>query len=518
MDRTKNAARNILWGFINKVVVSLLPFVSRTVVLYVLGTLYLGIGSLFLSILGMLNLAELGFSSAIVYSMYKPLADGNKEKVNALLYFYRKCYRVIGCIILILGILILPFLKLIIRGDYPTDINIYLIYILYLSNTVISYFLFAYKRSLLQANQRNDIESKIATISTVIQYIIQIGVLLTLRNYYIFVFVMVCMTVLSNLMISNIVDRLYPEYACKGSLSRTDYQSLVKQLKGLICRKIGDVVLGSVDNIVISAFLGLSSVAIYGNYYSIITALFGFVNVVSTALKNGVGNVVARESEQYSFQIFQTLNFLYVTMIAFISICFLCLVQPFMKLWVGGDLLFGTDMVLLFTLYIFVYKWCDMLYVFQEAYGIWWDTRFIPIVAAILNLIVNLILVKLIGIQGILISTIVSVLFVYDLGYMLLLFKNCFRNQSLKKYIARQIYYLSIALIASCICMWLSSLGPREGITCILYRCVISVLIGPLVLLLGFIHLPEFPRALTYAKHIIINKNNEISVTNTKKM
>lgn len=503
MDRTKHAAKNIYWGFINKFVASTLPFVSRTVVLYVLSTLYLGIGSLFSSVLGMLSLAELGFNAAIVYSMYKPMAECDTEKVCALLRFYRWCYRIIGCVILTLGLLLLPFLKYMIRGDYPADINIYAVYLLYLLNAVVSYLLFAYKRSLLQADQRNDVESKIATITAFLRYILQIIVLLAFRNYYFFVFVMVGATVADNVLVSRMTKRLYPEYVCRGNLEKEDLNGLKKQMKGLIYRKIGDVVLTSVDNIVISSFLGLTAVALYGNYYSIVTFLFSMVSIISTALKAGVGNAVALESKEHIFRTFKILNLLYVLMVAFLSICFLCLVQPVMKLWVGEKLMFGANMVLLFALYIFSYKWCDMLYVYQEAYGIWWNTRFVPITAAALNLLVNIILVHLIGIEGILISTIVSVLFVYDLGYACILFRICFKGQgTVGEYVLRQLYYLCVAAVTAGVCVKLCACGPQNGIVCLLYRGVITVVVGSLMLVLGVCRLPEFRGAVAYIRHL----------------
>lgn len=503
MDRTRKAARNIYWGFINKVITSLLPFLSRTVVLYVLGTLYLGIGSLFSSVLGMLSLAELGFNAAIVYSMYKPMAEGDTERICALLKFYRQCYRIIGCVILLIGLLLLPFLKYMIRGDYPEDISIYAVYLLYLLNTVVSYLLFAYKRSLLQADQRNDVESKIASVTCILRYGLQIIVLLVFRNYYLFVFVMVGATILDNILVSRMTERLYPEYVCRGSLEKCDYGELKKQLKGLIYRKIGDVVLFSVDNIVISSFLGLEMVAMYGNYYSIVTFLFSMIGIVSSSLKAGVGNAVALESKEHMFRTFKALNLLYVLMAAFVSICFLCLVQPVMRLWVGDELMFGTDMVLLFSMYIFSFKWCDMLYVYQEAYGIWWNTRFIPILAAAVNLIVNILLVNLIGVEGILISTIVSILFVYDLGYACILFRVCFKGQgTVKDYIVRQMYYLCVTVFAAAVCVGLCRLGPQEGFLCLLYRGIVSSVGGGLVLLLGVCRLPEFSGALAYISHM----------------
>ena len=173
-DRIKNTRRNAIWGIVNKFITILLPFITRTVLIYVLGVEYVGINGLFSSILQVLSLAELGFSSAIVYSMYKPLAENDNDVVCALLQFYKKIYRCIGSIVLIIGVALIPFLKYLISGSCPSDVNIYVVYIIYLLNTSCSYFLFAYKKSLLSAVQRQDIISKVAMINKIISSFIHV--------------------------------------------------------------------------------------------------------------------------------------------------------------------------------------------------------------------------------------------------------------------------------------------------------------------------------------------------------
>ena len=162
-SRTLNAKRNMLASLINRIVSMLLPFVTRTIFIYSLGSLYLGLNSIFSSVLSVLSLAELGVGTAMVYSMYKPIANGDAETVCALLNLYRKIYRIIGAVILVLGLAFTPFLPHIIKGAVPADINLYVLYFINLFSTVVSYFLFAYKNSLLTASQRMDVISHIDT-------------------------------------------------------------------------------------------------------------------------------------------------------------------------------------------------------------------------------------------------------------------------------------------------------------------------------------------------------------------
>ena len=184
LSRTENASRNIAWGVLYKVVSLGLPFVTRTVLIYTLGMQYVGLGSIFSSILQVLSFAELGIGSALVFGMYKPMAEGNDEKVCALLNFYKKTYRIIGTIILVFGLLMMPFLKYLIAGDIPETINLQVLFSIYLLNNIIGYFLYAYKQSLFTASQRTDMISKIGMGLQLFSSVAQIFVLAFVHNYY----------------------------------------------------------------------------------------------------------------------------------------------------------------------------------------------------------------------------------------------------------------------------------------------------------------------------------------------
>lgn len=183
--RTQNSLRNIGFGMINRIVSILFPFIVRTIFIKTLGEEYLGLNSLFSSILQVLNLADLGFASAIVASMYKPIAEEDIEKVSALMALYKKLYKIIGLGILAIGIVMTPFIGYLINGTPPENINIYILWILYLTNTVVSYLFYAYKVSLINAHQRNDITEKIGAASRIIFSILQIVSVILLKDIYI---------------------------------------------------------------------------------------------------------------------------------------------------------------------------------------------------------------------------------------------------------------------------------------------------------------------------------------------
>ncbi len=232
-----------------------------------------------------------------------------------------------------------------------------------------------------------------------------------------------------------------------------EIESITKKVKGMVFQKLGGIVLSSVDSLVISSFLGLTYLALYQNYYYFIYALNSVLSIIMASIIPVVGNCVVTDSVQKNYNDFKKYNFIYIWIVSWWSSCLLCLYQPTMRIWVGESRMFNNGMVILFSFYFFVHKWCDMLYVYQEAIGIWWETRFVPLLAALMNLVINLLLINLVGLPGILLSTIIAVVLVYDLGYAKILFITYFREMDcLNEYWRRQLLYLGTAVISAFSC------------------------------------------------------------------
>lgn len=506
MQKSIRVLHNIFWGVVNKFCRMLCPFIIRTIILYMMGTLYVGLDGLFISILGLLSLAELGFGSALTYSMYKPLAEGDDQTVCALLRFYKKCYRVIGCVILTIGLALLPFIKYFIRGEYPADVNIYILYLAYLSNSVVSYFLYAYKNSLLTAMQRCDVVNNINSAIYIAQSALQVVILLVFRNYYGYVVLMPIFTAITNLATERYSSKHYPQYQCKGILPSSVQESIMTNVRGIIFQKIGGVVLTSVDSIVISMFLGLNILAIYNNYYYIILALFSVSGTLMQSMIPTAGNSCVLESKDKNFEDFKKFNFMYMYITAWGSSFLLCLYQPFMKLWVGEGLMFTFPYVVMFTVYFFIFKWMDMLHVYTQATGIWWQTRYIPLIAAAVNLTFNIVLVKIIGLPGVIISTIISILFIYNLWYLIALLKYYFYKMDLlPRMILRQLYYLTVVVISSGLTYYVVVLCYAEGILGIVWRIFVCLTVPNIVMPLLFCKLAEFTAAKEFCSAVLKN-------------
>lgn len=451
MSRTANAARNLWWSAANRIAMILLPFGMRTILISVLGVEYAGLSSLFSSVIGMLSLAELGFGDALVYSMYEPMANGDKRRVSALLNFYRKCYLAIGAVIFALGMAVSPFLTHLIHGSVPEDMNIYILFDIYLLNTVLSYVLFAYRRSLLVASQRVDIDSNIHTGIYVLQNLAQMLTLLLFKNFYAYLVLLPASTVLSNYLTKRYTDRFFGEYRCEGTLSKEELRQIKKNVKGLICHKIGNTFFSSVDNIVISGFLGLEILGKYSNYMCVIQALSNLIGIIGVSITPVIGNYVVKESKDANLAMLKKCSFMETGLSTVMTACFLVSAQTFIRLWVGASYLLPDTAVALFAIYFYVFMINDPCYIYRQATGVWWEGRYMPLVSSAVNLALNLMLVSKIGIHGIILSTVISVLFVNFPWGTSVLFQAYFRDRAKMHGYLRQMAFSAFTAAAACV-------------------------------------------------------------------
>lgn len=502
IERSKNAKRNIIFGGILKGYQMIIPFLMRTAMIHFIGVEYLGLNSLFTSILQVLNLAELGVGSAMVYSMYKPIVEDDKVTICALLRLYKVYYRVIGLVVALLGMALLPFLPKLIKSDIPSDINIYTLYLLNLAATVLSYWLFAYKNSLLNAHQRNDLTSKVNLFTSTIKYVLQFGVLYFLRDYYLYVIVILITQVITNIFTAVIATKMYPDYKPSGKLDVTVIKDINQRIKDLFTAKFGSVVVGSVDTIVISTFLGLTALAIYQNYYFIMNSVRGFISVFFSAVLAGIGNSLITDSKEKNYNDLKKFTFIICWIFCVCCCFFIGLYQPFMILWVGEDFLLPFDCVILFCIYFYVCELAMIWATVKDAAGIWHEDRYRPLLSAVANLLLNLLLVNYIGLQGILLSTILSYVFVAMPWLLRNLFKLVYKR-SLVEYICKVVLYCVITIV-SCIithilCRYVNMSGIPELLVCI----VISVIVPNILQVLVYGKSNEFRQSLDLIKRMI---------------
>ena len=500
LERTKNTIRNIIFGWIYRILTIILPFFTRTAILYVLGTEYLGLGSLFSSILSFLSLAEAGFGTAMIYSMYKPISENDDSMVCALLNLYREYYRIIGTIILVIGLAFMPFLRYIIKGDVPSDVNIYILYAINLTNTVSSYFMFAYRGSILTAHQRSDIDSKINVGVVLSQYAIQIVAILLFHSFYIYTLCLPIATIATNILRLLAVKKRYPKLVPKGEVQLEQRNEITKKVKALIGTKLNTVVLHASDNIVMSAFLGLTVIAVYNNYYYIMGALTGFIGICYSSMTAGLGNSLQTETKIKNYNDFMKFSFINAWLVGWCSICLVCLYQPFMYFWTGEDLMFPFYMVLLIVVYFYLYLMRKIPVIYKDAGGIWWEDRFRPYVCMMVNLISNIIMVQWIGIAGIVISTIMSLLISIPWENYTI-FKYIF-NRSSKEYYQKITIYV-VLTIAIGILTWFVCSVFEYSLLGLLIKAIICLIIPNAIWIVCFHRTVVFKESIGLFKSLL---------------
>lgn len=491
LERYKNTKRNISVGIINKLITTFLPFVVQTIFIRTLGAEYLGLRGVFSSVLQVLNLAELGFGSAMVFNMYDAIAADNDELICALMGLYRKIYRYIGLAILVLSFGIVPFIPKIIKGGYPEDINIYVIYGMYIANTVLSYWLFAYKNSLLNAFQRQDITGIINTVVQCVINLAQIIYLITTKNFYIYLSLQIVSTVLSNLIVSMAVDKLYPHYKCGGKVPVEIISLTKKKIAGLMIYRLCGVTRNSFDNIFVSMFLGLVLVGMYNNYYYIITNVMGFLSVITSAMLAGVGNSIASETKQKNYSDLKKIDFIYMMLSGWCTVCMLCLYQPFMKIWAGEDLLFPFPVAVLFTIYFYIMCMGNIRSVYADAAGLWWENRYRTVLEVVANIILNYTLVKIWGVYGIILATIVTLFLFGYIGSALVLFRNYFQF-GLKNYFVSHFAYMVVTVFVAVVTLAVCSFVRGNDGWILFIRIVICCTITPLLYYVAYSRTKSF--------------------------
>ena len=281
-SRILESQYNLIFSLINNLVLTIFGFLTRTVFVHSLGSNYLGLNGLFTNILSLLSLAELGIGSAITFSLYKPIAENDNEKIKSLMGLYKDSYRIVGGIILAVGLALTPFLKYIVNLDSGIEINYYVIYLMFLTNSVISYWFFAYRSVIIYANQEGYITTKIETIFNFVRYVLQFIALLAFENYYLYLLLPIISGIVKNIIVSNVAGKRYPVINEKNiePLGKEERNKIFQNVFALSLFRISGVVYGATDNIIISRWLGTSIVGIVSNFTMIIQIVTSYINML----------------------------------------------------------------------------------------------------------------------------------------------------------------------------------------------------------------------------------------------
>lgn len=489
--RTQNSIRNTIAGIGGQLFSTVLSFISRTIFIYVLGANYLGVNGLFSNILSMLSLAELGVGSAIIYNMYKPLAEKDEPRLKSLMSLYAKAYRVIGGIVAVIGVSLTPFLNQIIK-DQPNIPNLKIIYLLFLTNSVVSYF-FIYKSSIIIADQKNYIITVRYQIFNLIQAIIQIIILVLTKNYILYLLVQIVCSFLVNLSISKTADKMYPFLNDKDvePLDNDSKKTIFKHVTAMMSHKVGGVVVNGTDNILISSFVGVFWVGLYSNYVMIITIINRFMGQIFTAITASIGNLNAKEDIDKSYDVYNKVFFAGYWLYSFCAICLGVLLNPFIKIWLGEKYILAGYIVLVIVINFYISGMRQATITYNTTLGLFWNDRYKPWFEAVINIAASIILLKRFGILGVFLGTFTSTVCTSLWVDPYILFKYGFKRD-LVIYFKKYIKYTCITIIAAIITSFIAAQVIGDSILSFVIKCLICVIIPNVVIWLFTYKMEEY--------------------------
>lgn len=413
---------------------TILSFITRIVFIRILGEECLGLEGLFVNIVSMFSLAELGVTTAISYNLYKPLAENDVKKINVLMSLYKRIYICVGISILIIGSLLIPFL-----GNFITDYhinNLVIIYVLYIIDSSLTY-LITYKEVLIISDQKN---YKIAIhnfLSSIFTYGFQIVFLICYKNFVIYLLIQILVRLIQRILINKYISSEYSniDFNCKEKLSRDEKKDIVLNIKSMFFQKIGNFLINGTDSIIISKFINISTVGIYSNYLSITTILKNLVNSVSTGITASFGNLVAKEDKNIQINVFEIVNFISFLLNGFITLNLLILVNPFIEFCFGTKYILEFGLVLIISLNFYISSMLAPLDSVKSASGIYVKDRFVPLIQSIVNLFFSLFLVNKIGLYGVLFGTLISYIVISVWNRPYIVYKYAFNSKPYKYYI-----------------------------------------------------------------------------------
>lgn len=491
-SRLKNTIKNSAWGVIYNIVATLLNFITRTIFITKLGNEYLGINGLFTNILFILSFAELGIGHAITYAMYKPTAEGDKEKIKSLLKLYKDFYNKVGLIIFITGILLIPFIPYLIKGDINIKESLILIYLLYLFETASSYFL-SYKSSIISVNQKDYICDRVKILTSIVKTIFQILSLIIFKSYIIYLVIYVLSTFISNLIIYLKASKDYPFINEKDvkALDPKLRKDIINNIKSLVLYKIGRVSLSGTDNIIISSIIGITFVGLYSNYSLIISSVSGIAYIILKGCISSIGNVNATESLAKKEQVMKQLLFVSSYIYGFICICLSILLTPFINIWIGNSYNISYLAVLAAVLYILIDGMEFSAHTYISTLGYFNETKYSSLICALLNIILSIILGLKYGLFGVFISTSISKILTSSWYDVYIVYKKEFKKNPITYY-KQYLYYFLITCINYIICLSITNFIKDISLLSFILKMIIIIIMSNIIYIINYHNKEEF--------------------------
>lgn len=448
-NRTKNVIRSSTISMLCTALNTLLGFAYRTCFIHILSEKYLGISGLFTNVLTILSLSELGITNALTFRLYDPINRSDSIQVGRIMNTFRKVYISIALVILCLGLAILPFLNFLIKdaNEVPQDVNLTIVYLLFLMQTVVSY-TYSYRQMLLVADQKQHVYSLFQSLLSFLRYSVQLLILAITRNYtYTLVSGIAVIIVVNYTLYSWTGHKYCSVFSVRESLSKTERSQVFADTKATMCHKIGGVVVTGTDNILVTKFVGLAVTGIYSNYSMLLTYLQSLLAQAFSSFTGSLGSAHVSLDRNRNYDVFKKLQFICFWASSVVTVCVYILMNDFISSWLGKALVLDDLSVAVLSAQFYLYVDSLIVASYTSGSGLFVKDKLRPLLEAVINLSVSIFLALKIGLAGIFLGTVISHLCTFSWRGPFVLYKNEFKTSS-KRYWLAAVFFAGITALA----------------------------------------------------------------------
>lgn len=490
-SRSSNAIKNIIVALLCQIVTFVFSFATRTIFIKLLGDEYNGLTSFFQNVVAMLSFTELGVGTAIIYALYKPIADNDIERLKSLMDFYKNVYRVLAVIILVLGIIVTPTLKFFLETDVPLG-NVSLYFFIYLGNTAVSY-LFIYKSSILNADQRNRTVKLITTIFLILKHSIEIGVLLLTHSFVAYLIVQLACTILNNLTISTVANKYYPWLKEKTEkLPKEERKSIFNDVKSMFVYRVGGILLNNSASLIMSKIVGVVILGFYSNYNLFIGAATTFLELFFHALTGSLGNLNSSRDTKSSEKVLRECNFIAFFLYTVCAVGMFVLLDDVVYIWLGPERLLGKAVCFALVSNLYIFGMLQGVMAYRTTTNLFRITKYIILVTCTLNIVLSIGMGLKWGLFGILIATSIARMATNFWYEPLMLYKKIFKMPASKHFV-RQAMYFTTTLVSGGITYFVcEKLFTEVTIISIAVKFVLCVAIPSIIIFVLYFKTEEF--------------------------
>lgn len=499
--RIENSIKNISVGIISQLVIGVLGFISRKVFLDSLGVGYLGVNGLIDNLLSMLSLVESGIGVSIVYNLYKPLAENDRPKIIALIQLYKKAYTVLAIIIFVLSLILYPFLEELMKGSKSIP-YITIAYFIFVAKNMISY-MNAHKVSLINADQKGYVLSRVNFFFQIITITSRILVLIITKNYILYLSIEIAIFFIQTICSSKIVERKYSFIKTKVrySIDQQEKDSLIKNIKALFFHSIGGYCVFGTNNILISSFIGIVTVGLYSNYTMILGQLTALIAPILGGVGASIGNLIAVESNDKSYSVFKVLYLINFWIYSVCVIFLFNLLEPFIIWWLGKGYLLDSFTFLIIIINFYINGLRSSVLTFKVKGGIFVQDKYMPLIESVIILGASLILVKYFALAGIFLGTTISILSTVFWNAPRLIYKKIF-NTPVRSYFYNYVFYAALTIFSCIITTYVCNvLVSGSSFISLVVKGSICLIIPNAIYVLIFYRSKEFQ----YIKNVLTN-------------